>query len=71
MDVYRCMFGVILSIRSLYVVPSYVVNIESWSPINSIGCPSISTVYMPTMSAMPTDVEDMGKKHYFIHVLNT
>ena len=47
---------------------SYVVNIESWSPSNSIGCPSNSAVYRPTMSATPTDLEDMGKKHNSIHV---
>ena len=49
---------------------SYVVNIESWSPSNSIGSPSNSTVYRPTMSATPTDVENIGKKHSCIHVLN-
>ena len=47
---------------------SYVVNIESWSPSNSIGSPSYSTVYRPTMSAMPTDL-DVGKKHNSMHVL--
>ena len=44
---------------------SYVVNIERWSPSNSIGSPSNSTVYIhvPTMSSTPTDLEDNGMKH--------
>ena len=42
---------------------SYVVNIESWSPSNSAGSPSNSIVYIPTMSATPTDLDNIGKKH--------
>ena len=35
---------------------SYVVNIERWSPSNSTGSPKNSTVYIPTMSEMPTQL---------------
>ena len=49
---------------------SYVVDIESWSPSNSLGSLSSSTVYRPTTSTTPTDLEDIGKKHKSLHVLN-
>ena len=65
---------------------TYVVHVESWSPSNSIGSPSNSTgspsgsigspsnstmyMYRPTMSAMLTNLEDSGKKHNSINVLN-
>ena len=65
------MFGVILNIGALYVVLFIrIVNIEKWSPSNSIGSPSTNRVYRPTMSATPTDLENIGKKPNFMHVLN-
>ena len=62
-------FGLILNIGSLSVYFSYIVSIESWIPSNSIwspsdstGSPRKSTMYIPAMSATPTDLDDVGKK---------
>ena len=40
------------------------------SPSSSIGSPCHCTVYRPTMSTTPTDLEDNGKKYNNIHVFN-
>ena len=42
---------------------SYVVNIESWSPSSNKESPSSSSVYIPTISATSTDLENISKNH--------